>query len=180
MSTAIEIPKGTRDAVLVFSLKMPAEQVRFLNEEPGAIEQVLGIPDTAALAERDQVEVFDVSDLEDLGLLGYLGEGLGVKEADLSQYGMALDNLTGPVLVLRARAFGGAHATLTPADTVQLVAYLGETKTDWTAPPLTTESAKPRLSQAPRAARNRARRIGATLFAIVMGLLFLLIYILAF
>jgi len=176
MVDVIEIPKGARDQVLVFALDMPTEQARFLREEDGALAQVLGI----AELDMEQAEIFPVEDLEGLGLLGYLREGLGVSEADLSEHGMALDGIAGWVLVLRARAFDGAETRLTPANSLTLVARLGEIKTDWsTSGPIASAAAQPALRTTPRAARSRARRIGATLFAVVMLLLFLLIWALA-
>ena len=176
MVDVIEIPKGARDQVLVFALDMPAEQARFLREEDGALAQVLGL----AELDMEQAEIFPVEDLEGLGLLGYLREGLGVPEADLSEHGMALDGITGWVLVLRARAFDGAETRLTPASSLRLVARLGEVKTDWsTSGPIPSAAAQPALRTTPRTARSRARRIGATLFAVVMLLLFLLIWALA-
>ncbi len=176
MVDAIEIPKGARDQVLVFALDMPAEQARFLREEDGALAQVLGL----AEIDMEQAEIFPVEDLEGLGLLGYLRDGLGVSEADLSEHGMALDGITGWVLVLRARAFDGAETRLTPANSLTLAARLGEVKTDWsTTVPIASAAAQPALRTTPRAARSRARRIGATLFAVVMLLLFLLIWALA-
>ena len=61
-----------------------------------------------------------------------------------------------------------------------LVARLGEVKTDWSAPgAIPSDAAQPSLRTSPRDARNRARRIGASLFAVVMLLIFLLIWALA-
>ncbi|KUP91664.1 hypothetical protein [Tritonibacter horizontis] len=180
MSNVIELPKGGRDQVLIFALDMPPEQAKFLRDEEGALAQVLGV-DSLDLA---QAEIFPVEDLEGLGLLGYLRDGLAVSEADLSQHGLALDNVAGWVLVLRGRAFAARleeqAVRLTPAAPLSLVARLGETRTNWSAPtPLHSDSAEPRLRHAPRAARSRARRIGATIFAVVMAALCLLIWALA-
>jgi hypothetical protein len=173
MQDVIEIPKGARDQVLIFALDMPVEQAKFLRDEDGALAQVLGLP----TIEMTQVEIFPVEDLEGLGLLGYLREGMGVSEADLSEHGMALDGLSGWVLVLRARAFDGAATRLTPARSVTLVARLGEVKTDWSAPStIPSAAAQPTLRTPPREARNRARRIGASLFAVVMLLISLAIW----
>ncbi|TNJ47617.1 hypothetical protein [Phaeobacter sp. B1627] len=176
MSDIIEIPKGARDQVLVFDLDMPPEQAAFLRDEDAALAQVLGI----ATLDRAQVEIFPVEDLDGLGLLGYLRDGLGVSEADLSRHGLKLDGLTGYVLVLRARAFDGALTRLTPADGVVLAARLGEAGTDWQSQgQIKSDAAQPRLRTAPRVARSRARTIGATLFAVVMALILLLIWVLA-
>lgn len=174
--TSIDIAKGARGEVLIFALDMPPEQAKFLRDEEGALAQVLGLEQL----DREQTEIFPTADLEDLGLLGYLREGLGVSERDLSDHGMALDGLNGWVLVLRARAFGGEATRLTPAKGLRLIARLGEVKTDWSSPgAIPSAAAQPSLRLSPRAARNRARRIGATLFAVVMLLIALAVWGLA-
>ncbi len=175
--SVINIPNGSPDAVLVFSLDMRAEHMRFLRDEPEALAQVLGLEGHEPPIDMTHAEIFDVADLEDLGLLGYLSEGLGIHETSLSENGLILDNLRGPVLLLRTRAFGGQSTTLTPSKPLTLIAQLGEYKTNWSDPSMTQNA--PPQPQSPRAARNRARRIGATLFAVVMTLIFLLVWILA-
>ncbi|NIZ12445.1 hypothetical protein [Phaeobacter sp. HF9A] len=184
MTAVIELPRGARDQVLVFALDMPPEQARFLRDEPGALAQVLGLETQGLQPDMEQVEIFPVSDLEELGLLGYLHDGLGVSEDDLSAQGMALDGISGWVLILRARAFDAtlqhSDVRLVPAQSLHLVARLGEIKTDWSAQGLIpSAAAQPSFDRSPRAARNRARRIGATLFAAVMLLLCLLIWVIA-
>ena len=73
MDPVIHIPAGERGLIRVFDLDMRPEQIKFLRE-PGALAQVLGIEDL----NLDQVEIFPITDLEDLGLVGYLTEGSGV------------------------------------------------------------------------------------------------------
>ena len=63
----------------------------------------------------NQVEVFDAADLEGIGLVGYLHDGIGIPLADLEPYAEELAAYTGHLLLIRARAFADAGATLTPA-----------------------------------------------------------------
>lgn len=172
MSDAIEITKGARREILLFSLDMPGEQIRFLQEEEGALAQVLGLEQI----DMDQVELFAAADLEGIGLMGYLHDGMGVPLAELDPHRALLAGQTGHMLLIRARAFAETGATLSPAAPINLLLRLGEESPNWRAKP-TSDAAPARLS--PRAARNKARRIGATLFAIVMALFFLLVYVLA-
>lgn len=139
MTPALTIAKGERGLIRLFTLDMPKEQVKFLQNEPGALEQVLG----SELLDRDHVDIFDVADLDELGLSGYLIEGCGVPGANITDIRDDLDAIEGFVLVLRSRAFGDVAARLTPADAVRLVGQFSETPTDWSAQPLETESAKP-------------------------------------
>ena len=144
--------------------------------EPGALAQVLGMD----ALDMEQVEIFPVSDLEELGLAGYLTEGMGVPEEQIAPDRGRLAALEGHVMVIRSRAFGGRELRLTPAEQIKPVATYGTPGTSWSGAPIETESAKPYSAPklAPRKARAEARRIGATLFAVVMGLVGLVLYLL--
>lgn len=177
MSGVIEIPSGERGLIRVFALDMPPEQARFL-KEPGALAQVLGIGEI----DLDHVEIFPVSDLENLGVSGYLVEGCDVPSAQIDADRDALDRIAGHVLLVRSRAFGGAAMRLTPAGPLRLIGTYGERPTDWTATPMSTDSARPFSAPrpSPRETRSRARRIGFTLFAAMMTLITLLVLGLVF
>ncbi|WP_240931903.1 hypothetical protein [Parasedimentitalea denitrificans] len=158
--------------IRVFNLDMRPEQARFLRE-PGALPQVLGIEDI----NLDQVEIFPISDLEDLGLVGYLTEGCAVPADHITADRERLMELTGHVMLIRSRAFGGEETRLTPAEQITFIGAYGEDQTHWTGAQIQADSAKPysapRLS--PRANRAKARRIGASIFAVVMLLLLALL-----
>lgn len=173
MSEVIHIPAGERGVVRLFALDMRPEQAVFL-KEPGALAQVLGID----ALDMDQVEIFPVSDLEDIGLAGYLIEGLGIPHEQVTQDSAMLEALTGHVLLIRSRAFTGQETRLTPAEQITLIGTYGEGQASWSAAPLSAESAKPSPASKlpPRAARAEARRIGGTLFAVVMTLILVLIW----
>jgi hypothetical protein len=175
MEGVIHIPAGEYGAIRLFRLDMRPEQAAFL-KEPEALAQVLGID----AIDMEQVDIFPIRDLEEIGLAGYLTEGMGVPEDQIGQDRERLAALEGHVMVIRSRAFGGREMRLTPADQIQLIATYGTPSATWTAPPIETESAKPYSAPKlpPRKARAEARRIGATLFALVMGLIFLVLYLL--
>ncbi len=153
--------------VRLFKLNMRPEEARFLNE-PGAAAQALGV----GSLDETQIEVFPVTDLEELGLPGYLREGLGVPEQHIDAE--KLRKVEGWVMVVRSRAFGGRAAELRPGAKLELIGTYAEEGVDWTpAPePLEAESAKPYSAQRipPRQARAEARRKGGIVFAVVMAL----------
>ncbi|MEY8842797.1 hypothetical protein AB9K41_27515 [Cribrihabitans sp. XS_ASV171] len=155
--------------VRLFKLNMRPEEARFL-KEPGAAAQALGVEGL----DENQLEVFPVSDLEELGLPGYLREGLGVPEARIDA--ARLRGIEGWVMVVRSPAFGGRAVELRPGPKLELIGTYAEEGVDWTpAPePLEAESAKPYTAQRipPRQARAEARRKGAIVFAVVMSLVF--------
>lgn len=172
MSDVIAIPSGERGKIRVFALDMPPEQARFL-KEPGALAQVLGIDDI----DLEHVEIFPIADLEEIGLAGYLTDGCDVAPDQVEDTRDALEALEGYVLLIRSSAFAGTETRLTPAKPLILIGTYTERPTDWSAQPLETQSAKPFSSPraSPREIRNRAQRIGFTIFAVVMSLIVLLI-----
>lgn len=181
MSEVIHIPANEHGVVRLFALDMRPEQAAFL-KEPGALGQVLGLEGSGLDPDLQQVEIFPVSDLEDIGLAGYLSEGLGIPQDQIAQDRAMLDALEGQVLLIRSRAFRGQEARLTPAQQITLKGTYGERQTSWDAAPQTAESAKPYSAPPlpPRAARDKARRTGAVLFAVVMALILLLLWALVF
>jgi len=145
----------------LFSLNMRPEEAKFLRE-PGAVDQVLGVQGL----DPKQIDVFPVSDLEELGLFGYLNEGCGVSEDQLDRN--ALDAVEGWVLVLRSAAFAGKGATLKPDPRVRLIGLYTEEATNWTGGPIETESAKPFSAPQGTSQDDRPRRIGSAALALLI------------
>ncbi|SFU03666.1 hypothetical protein [Sedimentitalea nanhaiensis] len=175
MSEVLTIPAGETGKVRVFALDVPPEQARFLTE-PGAVEQML---DSGPLA-APHVEVFPLSDLDELGLTGYLIEGCGIPAGQITPDRARLQALKGHVLLIFSGAFGGRAAQVVLPNTVRPVATYSATPTDWRAgPPISTDSVKLRAGQLqpPRATRARARLIGGGIFALCLGLIALAIYL---
>ncbi len=148
--------------IRLFTLDMRPEEAKFLRE-PGAADQVLG----AADLDPDQIDVFPVSDLEDLGLYGYLNDGCGVSEDQLDR--TTLETVEGWVMVLRSAAFHGRPATLTPDPRLKLIGLFTEEATNWTGGAIETDSAKP--FSAPQHAGDggkASRRMGSAFLALVL------------
>jgi len=164
--TRLDVSATEHGVIRLYSLDMRPEEARFL-QEPGAVSQFLGVE----TLDMDHVEVFPVADLEELGLDGYLAEGLGVPEDQFDR--AALRARTGWVLMLRSRAFGGRALDLPLPAVMTLIGTYREAGTDWSGTLIKTASAlphsAPRLS--PREARRKARNIGFTMFAIIMSLI---------
>lgn len=166
MSDPLVIEPGETGVVRLFALDMRPEEAKFLRE-PGAAAQALGL----TALEPDQFLVFPVSDLDDFGLDGYLADGFGVSEDQIDT--AALTAETGWMLLLRSAAVAERPARLAPAPGLRLVGTYSEPKTDWTAKPMKTASARPYSAapMPPRALRRKARWIGGLLVAAVMSLI---------
>ncbi len=157
----LTIAPHERGVIRLFALNMRPEEAKFLRE-PGAADQVLGVDGL----DPDQIDIFPVSDLEDLGLYGYLNEGCGVSEDQLDR--AALEAVEGWVLALRSAAFGEHAAKLKPDPRLHLLGLFTEEATNWSGGTIETESAKP--FSAPQTAPVDARRprMGSAILALVI------------
>lgn len=169
------VAAGERNRVRLFTLDLPREQIRFVRDEDGALADLLGVPDL----DRSQADIIRIADLGDLGLTGYLTEGMGIEPGELDRDRSMLDGLNGHILALRSRAFRDA-VRIAPAAGVRLLRVYGEPGIDWSGAAPVSASARPGASlqgqTSPRAHRARSRRIGATVFAIFMALLALVLW----
>lgn len=175
MDKALEVHAHERRVVRVFALDVPPAQIRFLKEEPAAIADLLGL----LTIETDHVDLIRLTDLDDLGLEGYLSEGCDVPQQDLAPVSDDLGSLKGYVLVVLSRAFGGNAVTLAPKPGLSLVATFGQSATDWSATQtLDIESARPTSAHriSPRQARADARRIGGSIFAVFIVAIALILW----
>ncbi|MGR3484466.1 MAG: hypothetical protein ACU0BF_03920 [Paracoccaceae bacterium] len=169
MTPTIEIAAGARDEVLVFALDGPAPA------DDAGIAAALGTEvDVAGAA-----EVIEVADLTGVGLAGYLSEGMGLEDAQVAADREVLDGLTGAVIVLRARAFGGLPATLSPREGVRLIGRYGPPAPTPVAP---LESASAGGAIAAGGKGKSDARIGgmvATAALVVLALLAILMVLIA-
>ncbi len=140
MSDRIEIRPTEIGVVRVFDVDLTAEEAGPFNRRNGSwpLQEALG----AEALDPEYLDLFQIEDLEGVGLAGYLHDGMGVAEQDLAEHRAALDRLSGTVLVVGSRAFGGVAQTLRPHAPLHLVATFNEDKTPVTFEPLPDESAR--------------------------------------
>lgn len=137
----IEIPQNERGVVRLFALSMTGEEAQALKDNATAITEALRAD---APLNADYVEVFPVSDLEGVGLAGYLTEGNAIPDAQIAPDRGKLDRLGGWVLIVYSQAFADAGVTLDPVPALTLIGTYGETRTDWSASEtVEAEAAKP-------------------------------------
>ncbi len=127
MSDRMQIKATEAGLVRVFAIDLPPETIREFTDpkqpDIAAIRDALG----AEALSPDHVDLLRVEDLGELGLDGYLVDGLGVAEDDLTPDDRArLRALKGYVLVLPSRAFGGTAQTLAPRTPLRWIGTFAE------------------------------------------------------
>lgn len=135
---SLTVAATERGGLRVFALSMNTEQAQLLRDDPRAMASALGVDmDTA------QAEVIAIDDLEGVGLVHYLSEGMGVPMERLTDDRPRLAALAGYVLIVLSSAFGGQSVALKPIPELTLIGAYQQHLPDWTPAPVTSDSAKP-------------------------------------
>jgi len=175
MSQTLEIPADDHGKIRVFAISVAPELLQRLtpSERLNWLSQALGGADLTAHA-----ELFPVSDLDEVGLAGYLSEGHGIDQTALAPDLPKLAALSGWVAVLPSTGLATA-GTLPLAPEVTLIATYSEPQTDWTPVALETDSAAPHSApNAPVKKPMSDARIGGMVATAV--LLFLAVFVIIF
>lgn len=141
----IEIPKGELGTTRVLSLSMTSAEARRLRNSPAVQTDNLG----AAPINAAGIEVFAVSDLGEMGLAGFLREGIDAHASDINRDLVKLSALDGWVMLIHSSAFADTGASLTLAPALTLIGTYAQTPADYSAVPLEVESAQPYTGPAP-------------------------------
>lgn len=120
----LTIPAHDRGHVYLFALP-----------DRGEIADLLGL----RYLDMAQVDDIQIAEIEDLGLAGYLTEGMGIP---VEQIRADVRALSGRVAVLRSAAFGGRDVEIAPMPGVRHVATFAEPGLDVTAVDMQSASAK--------------------------------------
>lgn len=141
----IEIPRDELGTTRVLSLSMTAAEARHLRDTPALQAENLG----AAKMNPAGIEIFAVSDLGELGLAGFLRDGVDAHASDINRDLVKLSALDGWVMLIHSSAFAETGASLTLAPALTLIGTYAQTPADHSAVPLEVEAAQPYTGPAP-------------------------------
>lgn len=170
MTANIAIKASEFGIIRIFALSMTNAQAEALKDDPSAIDIALGTN-----VDPKQVEIFPLSDLEGVGIIGYLTEGNAVPPQEIAPDRVKLDRLGGWVMIVFSSAFQGQAVTCTPIPALTLIGSYATPNVDWRATEVvTSEAAKP-FTAPPETVKKRpsdaamSGRI-ATVVLILLGL----------
>ncbi|MBC7163583.1 MAG: hypothetical protein H5U15_01110 [Roseovarius sp.] len=141
-------------------------------------EEVIAALGARALA-RDEVELFDVADLQDMPLSSYLAEGHGIAESDLAGMRGQLDALAGRVLLVPSRAFQGRAQRLVVGAVLRLVGRFEEERAPVRFTPLPSGGATGVVAPGGEPRSGRGARLAALAFFAGLAVLVALVIWLA-
>lgn len=141
MTDRMEISATEAGLVRVFAIDLPPDRITELTDpdapEADAIAAALG----AEALSPDHIDLLRLDDLGEMGLDGYLVDGLGVAEDDIAPDRARLRALKGHALVLPSAAFMGRAQTLTPRAPLRWVGTYAEPRTATDFTPLRSQPA---------------------------------------
>lgn len=162
--TRLTIPARDLLGVRVFRAALSPEDMQ--RDKARLLSALLGDPDL----DPAHVEVFDVADLSDIGLAGYLTEGLGVPDSALDADRGMLQAIRGPVLILRSKALHGREGTLTLDPRLSLVGTYQEVLPPVHFEPLPTTAADGVLTGTPLTALPQRPTLAFVLLGLALAL----------
>ncbi|WP_295074551.1 hypothetical protein [Tabrizicola sp.] len=168
--TRLTVPALDHLGVRVFQAALTEEDLQ--RDKARLVPALLGDPDL----DPAHVELFDVADLSDIGLAGYLTEGLGVPEEALAADRGRLQAVQGPVLILLSKALHGREVVLTLDPRLQLIGTYREDRPPVHFEPLPTATSEGVLAPPPLPAPPPQRPTAAF---ILLGLALALVALVA-
>jgi hypothetical protein len=143
VSETFHIKATERGVIRIFMANLTTEQAESFTESPdedtpAAINRALDV----TYIDSDFVELFALSNLEWVGLAGYLTDGLGVAAEDVKPNASRLNAMSGQVLIVLSQAFGGFETTITPTAPLKWIGTYTEEDANVKFEPLPSEGAK--------------------------------------
>lgn len=181
----MRVAASERGLVRLFAVDLPSDEVEAFREvvtdEDGA---VIDWPLAAALGasdlDEDFIELFNVNDLEGLGLPGYMVQGLGISEHDVMEDVRRLSAQRGWILVVLSSAFGRSEQKLAPRRPLRWLGTYKEESARVRYDPLPSAGAQgaPLAPPAPEAQKNPYKTVLLAILALpVAALILVLIFL---
>lgn len=146
MSTILTVPANEHGRLRIFNFSPKQGEMDFLKPQDvidgAAIAQLLACEPL----DGSHIDLFRISDLDDMPLSGFLAQGAGVAETVLAPERASLDALEGAVLILYSGAFSGRATTLVPVDRMTPVTVLREDQAEINFQPLDSKSAQGQIT----------------------------------
>lgn len=126
------VPASEHGVIRLFAIDLePAEVPSFQDpvyDGPDDVVWPLKTALGAKFLDQDFVEVFDVADLGELGLRGYLTQGVGIAQTEVDAHHVALAAAKGHLFLVTSAAFGGFESALTIQPPLRHIATLNEVR----------------------------------------------------
>lgn len=176
MSKDIDIPADEHGHLRLFAVNLTPQEVTALEEgKPEKIGLMLGAGDL----DTSFLELVQISDLEALGLTGYLHEGYGLSDAVLGPDRSKLNALAGHVLIVLSLAFRNKAVKIKARPDLTLIGSYVTDGPDWSGGlDIESKSAEPYSGPPPKKRPSDAAMSGRiATFALLFIFIFTAVFI---
>lgn len=176
MGLATDVREGEREVIRLYELKLPKAEVRGFSADD--VAQALGV----AKLDAEYLDIFLLETLQDLGLRGYLTEGLGIAAADLEPVSERIDAVDTAAVVVLSRAFASKPATLKNGHPLELIGAFREARGADSYVPLPPAhvTEEPHEPEAPRKTRKSDAAMSGMVATAALLVLFALVALVVF
>ena len=184
MSDRFNIPASEHGIVRLFTIDLPAADIpAFAEPDHNNDKAPWPLLDALAATGLDEnfIEVFPVSDLGEMGLAGYMTEGLGIAGAEIAAQRPQLDRLKGHVLIVLSSAFGGRAQTLAPQSPLRWIGTWSEDRPPVAFSALPSDAARgsvaPPPAKAPVSDAAMSGRVATVALLVIFALVGVMIWV---
>lgn len=153
MTLATQVTATEAEVIRVYEVALPADEADSLTTVD--VATALGV----AELDDEYVDILAIDALDDLGLIGYLIEGLGIPALSLEAYSERIIAAEGIVVIVLSKAFKNQAATLKNGHPLRLIGAFSERKADTLDVDLTTPSAE-KSAPKPKKQKSEAAQSG--------------------
>lgn len=175
MVDPFQIEAGEFGWVRLFTADIDAATLERINaDRPDTQPKAAAIGDMLGIDWVDpmHVELFDVADLEGLGLAGYLVQGAGIPEAAVSAESDTLNTLFGIVLIVYSKAFEGQEYLLQLAPSIAFITQFEQEKQNVSFQPLPSSAPQSDTTAVSQSAPSPQRTVLQAIFTLPLVLIF--------
>ncbi|UZD90205.1 hypothetical protein [Cognatishimia activa] len=183
MPEQMKVKAQEHGLIRIFAVDLPPEEAdrfdhRTFDDDLGTwpLRDALG----ADYLDEDFIEFFDVADLEELGLAGYMVQGLGIARKDVDEVRAQIDQISGHVLIVLSNAFDGFEQTLNPKAPLRWIGTFEEEGADVQFKPLKSAAAKGSVAETPPAKASNPHLMVLTAIValpVLIGLIALIVWL---
>ncbi|MEP5761945.1 MAG: hypothetical protein ABJ327_22055 [Litoreibacter sp.] len=172
MNLATHVTATEIEVIRLYEVALPAIEAQgFSAADVSAALSVIDL-------DSEYIDIFELDTLDELGLRGYMIDGLGIPESALVPYQERISAISGYVVVVLSRAFNGHESTLKNGHPLRLIGAFREDTADPNGVDLSSVAATEKTPKPAKKQKSQAAQSGmVATFVLLFMFLFVAVII---
>lgn len=172
MTLATEVTETEIEVIRLYEIALPLQEASSITADD--VADALGTP----RLNEEYVDIFDINTLDEMGLKGYMVEGLGVPKDSITPYSERIAQIDGFVVVVLSKAFESRPIALLNSHPLRLVGAFTERQADQGNVDLTSKAATEKMLKPTKKPKSQAAQSGMiATFALLFMFLFVAVIV---